>query len=113
VYVVIATNPVHRVQILPPTIPTSYIRVRVQCGNAARTNSHTDARGQYTFRLGYASRLTELLQSLTTKDSENRPATGEVVASGHSGVNEPLQLVMEMSFLDKIDNNTTHSNNTL
>jgi len=42
------------------TIPSSYIRVRAivwECGEGhTRTHTYTDARGQYTFRFGYASR---------------------------------------------------------
>ena len=65
-YVIIATKPVHQLQIrsimhnyrAPPTIPPSYIRVRAvvrECGKG-QTHTHTDARDQYTFHLGYASR---------------------------------------------------------
>ena len=66
-YVVIATKPVHRLQIYPimhnyreppTTIPPTYIRGRAvvwECGEG-QADRHTDALDQYTFRLGYASR---------------------------------------------------------
>jgi len=67
-YVVIATKALHRLQIRlivnsarledTHTIPPSYIRVRAvvwECGEG-QTGTQTDARDQYTFRLGYASR---------------------------------------------------------
>ena len=44
---------------LHPIIPASHIRVRVECGEEQtdrHTDRHTDGRGQYTFRLGCASR---------------------------------------------------------
>jgi len=57
-YTVIATKPVHRLQIRSivqgtPTILPSYIRVRAvvwECGQE-QTERHTDGRGQYTFHL--------------------------------------------------------------
>jgi len=67
-YVVIAAKPVRRLQIrqtvhnwrAPATIPPSYIRVPAvvcECGEGQTDRHiHTDGRGQYTFRLGYASR---------------------------------------------------------
>jgi len=45
-----------------PIILPTYIRVRTvvwECGEGQtdrQTHRHTDGRGQYTFRLGYASR---------------------------------------------------------
>jgi len=39
-----------------PTIPPSYIRVRVVVWECGEGHRHTDGRDQYTFRLGYASR---------------------------------------------------------
>jgi len=66
-YVVIATKPVHRLQIYPimhnyreppTTIPPTYIRGRAvvwECGEG-QADRHTDALDQYTFHLGYASR---------------------------------------------------------
>jgi len=64
VYIIRATKPVHQLQIrqivhnyrAPSTIPPSYIRVRavvLECCEE-QTDRHTDGRGQYTFRLGYA-----------------------------------------------------------
>ena len=46
----------------PPTIPPNYIRVRAvvwECGEGRtdrHTDTHTDARDQYTFRVVYDSR---------------------------------------------------------
>jgi len=67
-YVVIATKPVHRLQIygLPnsaqlgctPYYSPSYIRVRavvLECSEG-QTDRHTDAGDQYTFRVVYDSR---------------------------------------------------------
>jgi len=52
-------NPLNTAQLEgTPTILPS-ISGSLQCGNAAAdrpTHRHTDGRGQYTFRLGYASR---------------------------------------------------------
>jgi len=64
-YVVIATKPVHQLQVhpivhkwrAPPTFPQTYIRVHavmLECGKG-QTDRHTDGDDQYTFRLGYAS----------------------------------------------------------
>jgi len=44
-----------------PTIPPSYIRVRVSLSSVGMRrgtdrHTHTDGRGYYTFRLGYAAR---------------------------------------------------------
>jgi len=47
-----------------PTIPPSYIRVRAvvwECGEE-QPDTHTDGRGQYTFRLGYASREMQIVR---------------------------------------------------
>ena len=63
------TKPVHRLQIRPvvhnytqlkgiPYHSLSYIRVHAAVweGCERQTDTHTDGRDQYTFRLGYASR---------------------------------------------------------